>query len=62
MKTMSKVTSLPHRLEYFGMTGWTVREFSDAHAAAQWFQTYQCAAMPCWKRMEVIDGELFLVR
>jgi hypothetical protein len=44
------ITSLPHRLEPWGMTGWTVREFASASDAADFFCRYPAAAMPCWRR------------
>lgn len=56
------ITCLPHRLEPWGMVGWTVREFASASDAADFFRRYPAAAMPCWRRMEVIDGQLVLVR
>jgi hypothetical protein len=65
MNTTTKtnlVTKLPYRLEPFGDKGWTVSEFKSAKEAADFFQAYQSAAMPCWKRMGVINGELTLVR
>ncbi len=71
-----KVDSLPTYLEFVpgtggrnvqrrpgrGAAGWTVYTFPDARAAARFFLAYQFAAMPCWERMQVIDGELFEVR
>ena len=56
------VTRLPYRLEPFGGIGWTVAEFATAGAAAEWFSNNRHAAMPCWRRMEVVDGQLMLVR
>lgn len=56
------VNCLPHRLEPWGLTGWTVREFASAEDAAEFFLRHPDAAMPCWRRMEVIDGQLVLVR
>lgn len=56
------VTSLPARLEPFGKTGWTVVTFASAQEAAAWFLSYPAAAMPCWKRMAVIDGALMMVK
>jgi len=56
------ITRLPHRLEPWGMTGWTVREFASASDAADFFERYPAAAMPCWRRMAVIGGQLVLVR
>lgn len=57
-----KVTQVPARLEPFGGIGWTIFEFSSAHEAAEWVSRYRSAAMPCWKRFEIIDGELLQVR
>lgn len=56
------ITALPHRLESFGMVGWTVRQFANATEAAHFFKTYPECAMPCWKRMDVVGGELVLAR
>jgi hypothetical protein len=56
------VTSLPHRLEPWGMSGWTVRDFRDATEAAEFFQDYPQAAMPRWRRMDVVGGQLVLAR
>lgn len=61
-KTFTTITCLPHRLEPWGMVGWTVREFASASDAADFFERYPAAAMPCWRRLEVIDGQLVLVR
>ena len=60
--TTNLVTKLPFRCEPFGENGWTVGEFKSAKEAADFFQAYPNAAMPCWKRMDVINGELTLVR
>jgi hypothetical protein len=62
MKTNEAVTRLPARLESFGMVGWTVFEFDTATLAAEWFTANPRAAMPCWKRMDVVGGELRLAR
>ena len=56
------VTSLPHRFEKFGHIGWTVRGFATPQDAAAFFTAHPDAAMPCWRRMDVIDGQLMLVR
>jgi len=56
------VTTIPHRLEPFGRAGWTVVGFADSRAAAAWYAAHRNAAMPCWKRWEVIDGCLMQVR
>lgn len=56
------VTKLPARLEPFGDIGWTVFTFPDARAAASWFLANPQARMPCWQRLEVIDGQLVQVR
>lgn len=45
-----------------GTAGWTMLEFSTAREAAEFFVAHQHAAMPCWKRMEVVGGELVQVR
>jgi hypothetical protein len=58
-KTVSKV---PSRTEPFGGIGWTVYEFANAREAADFVRSYPQAAMPCWKRFEVIDGDLIQVR
>lgn len=58
----TEVTRLPHRMEPFGGRGWTVREFSTANDAAEWFMANRDAAMPCWRRMEVVSGALVVVR
>lgn len=62
-----KVLALPYRLEavpdpVLGKIGIAVGTFVSAKAAADFFQRYPQAATPCWKRMEVIDGELVQVR
>jgi hypothetical protein len=44
-----------------GEAGWTVYKFENAREAAWFFQSHQHCAMPCWKRFEVIDGELMQV-
>lgn len=65
------VTKLPTRIDHDGKggtvvgrgnAGWTMMEFSDASEAAEFFRTHQFAAMPCWRRMEVVGGELMMVR
>lgn len=63
-----EVTRIPHRLEPFTdaagkpLAGWTVSEFRTPNDAAVWFLLNQHAAMPCWRRMDVIDGRLIVVR
>lgn len=57
-----KVTTVPARLESFGQTGWTVFTFATPADAGAWVQANPQAAMPCWRRCEVIDGELTQVR
>lgn len=42
--------------------GWTVGHFTDARAAARFVQAHPTAAMPCWRRFDVVDGELRSVR
>jgi hypothetical protein len=56
------VTKVPARLEPFGDIGWTVFEFATAKEAAKWVASFPSAAMPCWKRWEVRDGNLMCVR
>jgi hypothetical protein len=53
--------NLPYRLEPFGMTGWTVSAMS-AEAAAQFVTNHPAAAMPCWKRFDVVAGRLVQTR
>lgn len=53
--------NLPYRLEPFGQIGWTVARMT-AEAAAEFVRTNGAAAMPCWKRFDVIDGRLVQVR
>jgi hypothetical protein len=53
--------SLPYRLEPFGQSGWTVARMSAQEAAA-FVRANPQAEMPCWKRFDEIDGQLFLVR
>lgn len=66
--TNTEVTRLPHRLEPFrdangrAMRGWTVREFPNSAAAAEWFAANRDAEMPCWRRMEIVNGRLLVVR
>jgi hypothetical protein len=60
--TNKTVTSLPHRMEPFGEVGWTVTQFATAEDAAAFFLAHRDAAMPCWHRMEVVGGELAVVR
>lgn len=61
-KAAQMVTTLPARLEPFGKTGWTVVTFKTAQEAAAWFTSYPDAAMPCWRRLSVVDGALMQVR
>lgn len=58
----SPVTKLPYRLEAFGGIGWTVTEFKTAADAAAFFTAHRNAEMPCWRRMDIINGELILAR
>lgn len=53
--------SLPYRLEPFGLTGWTVVSMSTEDAA-NFVRANPSAAMPCWKRFDVIEGCLVQVR
>jgi len=62
LNASKKVTAVPARTEPFGGIGWTVYEFANATEAAAWVRLYPQAAMPCWKRWDVIDGELLEVR
>lgn len=52
---------LPYRLEPFGHKGWTVTEFTAVEAAT-FVKRNPAAAMPCWKRFEIIGGALVQVR
>ena len=61
MTTAANKINLPYRLEPFGMIGWTVSTMT-ATEAALFVQTHPSAAMPCWKRFDVIGGRLVLVR
>jgi hypothetical protein len=58
-KTPTPVTKVPFRLEPFGTTGWTVFEAVDAYEAAVFVRRNPAAAMPCWKRWEIVDGPDF---
>lgn len=60
--TTKKVTAVPARLEPFGDVGWTVFCFKSAGAAAAWVVANPQAAMPCWRRFDVVGGELVLAR
>jgi hypothetical protein len=65
MKTTNHipVTKVPALLAPLKMgSGWTVFEFATAKDAADWVASYPAAAMPCWKRCEIIAGELMQVR
>lgn len=53
--------NLPYRLEPFGLNGWTVVSMS-AEVAANFVRNNPAAAMPCWKRFDVIEGRLVQVR
>lgn len=69
---MSNTTTfaLPYRLEPFRGIGYTVADFdnvtpegaSGRTRAAWFFETYKSAAMPCWRRLDVVDGRLVQVR
>lgn len=52
---------LPYRLECFGQTGWTVGAFTPKEAAA-FMLNHPQAAMPCWRRFDIIAGEAVVVR
>jgi hypothetical protein len=57
------VTKVPGRCEpVSGDNGWTVYEFATAVEAADFVRAYPQAAMPCWKRWEIVDGQLTQVR
>ncbi len=68
----STTFTIPYRLEAFpGMgNGWTSTEFDNATPkgesgrtdAAWFFETYKSAAMPCWRRFDVVDGRLVQAR
>lgn len=52
---------LPYRLECFGQTGWTVATFTARDAAVFVLANPQ-AAMPCWRRFDIVNGELIQTR
>lgn len=55
------VKTVPARLIGNPNSGWTVYEFTSAREAAMFVQQHPECAMPCWRRCEVINGELFQV-
>jgi hypothetical protein len=57
---MKPQTAVPHRMEPFGAVGWTVSMFPTAHDAAAFVLAHPQAAMPCWKRVDIINGALVL--
>lgn len=59
--TAADTIDLPYRLEPFGMTGWTVVTMT-ATAAAAFVRTHAAAAMPCWKRFDIVNDRLVLTR
>lgn len=59
---MKLQTQVPYRLEPFGGAGWSVALFASAELAAGFVQAHPQAAMPCWRRFDVIAGALVLVR
>lgn len=59
---MKTQTQVPHRMEPFGDTGWTVTTFATAQEAADFVQANPRAAMPCWRRFDEVNGELVLAR
>ena len=59
---MTTVTQVPHRMECFGQTGWTVTTFATARDAAAFVSSNGAAATPCWKRFDIVNGELVLAR
>lgn len=52
------VTEVPHRLEPFRGIGWTVATFASPALAAAFVTAHPNAAMPCWRRWEIADGDL----
>ena len=48
---------VPHRLEPFGRTGWTIAEFPSLAEARAWARENRNAAMPCWKRADQWGGQ-----
>ncbi|WP_411887388.1 hypothetical protein [Hydrocarboniphaga effusa] len=61
MSKTNEMVDLPYRLEKFGANGWTVSRMTAAEAA-RFVTAHPDAAMPCWRRFDVIDGALVLVR
>jgi hypothetical protein len=57
----SQQIKLPYRLEPFGGIGWTVTAMTPEDAA-KFVTRYPSAAMPCWKRLDIIDGRLCQTR
>lgn len=60
--TLPVVTQVPSRLEPFGGIGWTVYTFGDAREAADFVRTNPNARMPCWRRFDIVGGQLVQVR
>ena len=52
----------PAKVPGRGNAGWTLMEFADAREAAAFFLAHPHAAMPCWQRLDVVDGELRVIR
>ena len=60
--TAKPVLAVPARIASNPASGWTVYEFKSAREAAEFITGYPECAMPCWKRFEVISGDLMQVR
>jgi len=56
------VTQVPSRIAGNPQSGWTVYSFQTAMEAAAFVQQYPECAMPCWKRFDVVNGELLQTR
>lgn len=59
---VKKVTEVPYRTEPFGGIGWSTAKFDSARDAAQFVLAHPDAAERCWRRFEIVDGELTLAR
>ena len=51
---------LPISLAPFGLDGWAIREFTSPEQAAEFFNRYQSARMPCWTQYQVHHGKLMI--
>ncbi len=70
--TLHPVTKVPALLDFdgpgdkvklgIGRAGWTLFEFQTATEAAAFVAANPASAMPCWRRFDTVDGELFLSR